>query len=206
MTLIVQAQATAMGAAERRESAGVALAGDAELVARACHDMAVRFHRGGKLIVFGDGASATDANHMAVEFVHPVIVGKRALPAMALTNDPATVTGVANREGFAEVFAHQLRCFADPPDIALGVSPDGECANVLRGLDVARDLGLLTVALVGGEGGAVAPSGRVDHVLIARSSDPAIVKEIHVTMYHVLWELVHVFLEQPGLLSPEVIR
>jgi D-sedoheptulose 7-phosphate isomerase len=125
---------------------------------------------------------------------------------MALTNDPATVTGVANREGFGEVFAYQLRCFADPPDIALGVSPDGECANVLRGLDAARELGLLTVALVGGEGGAVASRGGADHVLIARSSDPVIVKEVHVTMYHVLWELVHVFLEQPGLLPPEVIR
>jgi D-sedoheptulose 7-phosphate isomerase len=77
MGLILQAQTSAMAASERRDSAGRALADDAELVGRACHDMAVRFHRGGKLIVFGDGASATDATHIAVEFVHPVIVGKR---------------------------------------------------------------------------------------------------------------------------------
>jgi D-sedoheptulose 7-phosphate isomerase len=168
--------------------------------------MAVRFHRGGKLIVFGNGGAGTDANHIAVEFMHPVIVGKRALPAMALTNDLATVTGVANREGFGEVFAHQLRCFADPPDIALGVSADGECVNVGRGLAAAHELGLLTVALVGGDGGALGRSATVDHVLVARSTDPSVVKEVHVTMYHILWELVHVFFEQPGLLGPEVIR
>ncbi|GII23788.1 D-sedoheptulose-7-phosphate isomerase [Planosporangium mesophilum] len=206
MSLILSLEAATPVASARRESAGQALAGQAEAVARACYDMAVRFHQGGKLIVFGNGGAGTDANHVAVEFVHPVIVGKRALPAMALTNDPATVTGVANREGFAEVFAHQLRCFADPPDIALGISADGECVNVGRGLAVARELGLLTVALVGGDGGAVGRGGAVDHVLVAMSTDPAVVKEVHVTMYHVLWELVHVFFEQPGLLGPEVIR
>jgi D-sedoheptulose 7-phosphate isomerase len=208
MSLVSDLRAATPDVAASRESAGLALAGDAEAVARACYDIAVRFHRGGKLIVFGNGGSGTDANHVAVEFVHPVIVGKRALPAMALTNDPATLTGVANREGFAEVFAHQVRCFADPPDIALGISPDGRCANVLRGLETAHELGLLTLALVGdgGDGGgALASSGAVDHLLIAHASDPCVVKEIHVTTYHVLWELVHVFFEQPGLLSPEVI-
>ena len=193
------------GALGRREAPGLALAADAEAVARACHDMAVRFHRGGKLIVFGNGGAATDSSHVAVEFVHPVIVGKRALPALALSNDPATVTGVANREGFAEVFAHQVRCFADPHDIALGLSPDGRCANVLRGLETGRDLGLLTVALAGGDGGPLAVSPAVDHALVARSDDPSVVKEIHVTTYHILWELVHVFFEHPGALEPTVI-
>ena len=197
-----EAVAEALG---RREAPGLALADDAEAVARACHDMALRFHRGGKLIVFGNGGAATDSSHVAVEFVHPVIVGKRALPALALSNDPATVTGVANREGFAEVFAHQVRCFADPDDIALGLSPDGRCANVLRGLETGRDLGLLTVALAGGDGGPLATSPAVDHALVARSDDPSVVKEIHVTTYHILWELVHVFFEHPGALEPKVI-
>ena len=203
MTLPSDVHAEAGLALARRESAGRALAEDAERVARACHDMAFRFHRGGKLIVFGNGGSSTDSNHIAVEFVHPVIVGKRALPAMALTNDPATMTGVANREGFGEVFAHQLRCFADPDDIAMGLSPDGRCANVLRGLEVGRELGLLTIALTGGTGGPIAASP-VDHVLTARSNDVAVIKEIHVTTYHILWELVHVFFEHPGVLDPEV--
>jgi D-sedoheptulose 7-phosphate isomerase len=190
----------------RRVPAGEALARDAEAVSRACHDIALRFHRGGKLIVFGNGATATDAQHVVVEFVHPVIVGKRALPAISLTNDAATMTGIARAEGFGSVFAAQLRLLAAPADIALGLSVDGGCANVREGLRVARDLGLLTVALVGGDGGQIVRDAHVDHVLVAHADDSCVVKEIHVTTYHILWELVHVFLEQPGMLGPTVIR
>ncbi|WP_372667840.1 D-sedoheptulose-7-phosphate isomerase [Amycolatopsis kentuckyensis] len=189
---------------ERREAPVLALADDAGTVAEACHGMARRFHRGGKLVVFGNGGPSTDAQHVAVEFVHPVIVGKRALPALSLTADVATVTGVANRVGLEDVFAHQLRIIGEPADIALGISTDGECANVRRALETARDLGMLTVALTGGDGGALARTPGLDHVLVARSSDPRVVKEVHVTTYHVLWELVHVFFEQPGVLTPEV--
>jgi D-sedoheptulose 7-phosphate isomerase len=186
---------------DRRTPPLTDLADHAADVARACHAMAVRFHGGGKLMVFGNGGPSTDAQHVAVEFVHPVIVGKRALPALSLTSDVATLTGVANHEGLAEVFAHQIRFLGEPGDIALGLSTDGDCANVLRGLAQARDIGMLTVALVGGTGGAIADSGAADHVLVARSDDPRVVKEVHVTMYHVLWELVHVFFDQPGVLT-----
>ena len=181
------------------------LAGQAEAVASACHAMAVRFHLGGKLVTFGTGGSSTDAQHVAVEFVHPVIVGKRALPAISLTTDVATVTGVAAREGMAGIFAHQIRYLAEPADIALGISADGNCPSVLAGLEAARAGGLLTIALAGGDGGAIAASPAVDHLLVAKSADPRIVKETQVTTYHVLWELVHVFFEQPGLLSPGVV-
>jgi D-sedoheptulose 7-phosphate isomerase len=190
---------------ERRVAPLESLAEDAESVARACHAMAERFHRGGKLIVFGNGGGSTDAQHVAVEFVHPVIVGKRALPAISLTADVATMTGVAARVGFAEVFAHQLRYLAETSDIALGLSRDGNCANVLRGMEQARELGLLTVALVGGDGGRIAADGCAEHVLNVDSEDPRVVKEAHVTTYHILWELVHVFFEHPGVLAPEVV-
>jgi D-sedoheptulose 7-phosphate isomerase len=190
----------------RRSTPVNALAKDAEHVARACYDMAVRFHRGGKLVAFGNGGASTDAQHIAVEFVHPVIVGKRALPAISLTSDIATVTGVANREGFTEVFAHQLRHLAQTQDIALGVSSDGNCASVLRGLEQASEMELLTIALTGSDGGMIARSPAVDHVFVAQSSDPFITKEIQVTTYHILWELVHVFFEQPGLLGPDMVR
>lgn len=189
----------------RRQQAGRALAGDAESVARACYAMAQRFHRGGRLLVFGNGGPSTDAQHIAVEFVHPVIVGKRALQALSLTNDIATVTGLGNREGFDQVFAHQLRYLAEPDDIALGISFDGHCQSVLRGLETARERGCLTLALLGGDGGAIGASQAVDHLLVARSDDPMIVKEVHVTLYHVLWELVHVFFEQPGVLTPGMV-
>jgi D-sedoheptulose 7-phosphate isomerase len=181
------------------------LAGQADAVASACHAMAVRFHRGGKLVVFGAGGPSTDAQHVAVEFVHPVIVGKRALPAISLTTDVATVTGIAERDGVAAIFAHQIRYLADPADIALGISADGDSPSVLAGLEAARALGLLTIALAGGDDGRIAASPAVDHLLTAASADPRVVKELHVTIYHVLWELVHVFFEQPGVLAPGVV-
>jgi D-sedoheptulose 7-phosphate isomerase len=186
------------------------LAGQADAIAAACHAMAVRFHRGGKLVVFGTGGASTDAQHVAVEFVHPVIVGKRALPAISLTSDAATVTGIAERDGMAAIFAHQIRFLADPADIALGISADGYSASVLAGLEAASDLGLLTIALAGGTTGPIMASPiiasqAVDHLLIAASSDPRVVKELHVTLYHLLWELVHVFFEQPGVLAPGVV-
>lgn len=168
--------------------------------------MAVRFHRGGKLVVFGAGGPSADAQHVAVEFVHPVIVGKRALPAISLTSDVATVTGIAEREGVAAIFAHQIRFLADPADIALGISADGNNASVLGGLIAAKEKGLLTIALTGGSAsGRIAREGVADHVLTVNSDDPRIVKEIQVTTYHILWELVHVFFEQPGVLAPGVI-
>ena len=190
---------------ELRSDPTRALAGQADAVAAACHAMAVRFHRGGKLVVFGAGGSSTDAQHVAVEFVHPVIVGKRALPAISLTTDVATVTGIAERDGVAAIFAHQIRFLAGPADIALGISDDGNSVSVQAGLEAAAALGLLTIALVGGDGGRIAASGAVDHLLLAPSADPRVVKEMHVTTYHVLWELVHVFFEQPGVLAPGVV-
>jgi D-sedoheptulose 7-phosphate isomerase len=190
---------------DRREQPVLEFANQAAAVAAACHQMAIRFHQGGKLVVFGVGGPSTDAQHVAVEFVHPVIVGKRALPAISLTSDVATVTGVAAASGMAAIFSHQLRYLATPADIALGICTDGNSASVLSGLLTARELGMLTIGLVGGDGGAIAASPAVDHLLITPSADPRIVKELQVTAYHVLWELVHVFFEQPGVLAPGVI-
>ena len=149
-------QTAATDALEQRVKPVEALADDAEQVAAACHAMAIRFHRGGKLICFGSGGPSTDAQHIAVEFVHPVIVGKQALPAISLTGDVATLTSIAGREGYAEVYAHQLRYLAAPTDIALGVSVDGNDPAVLAGLEAAAELGMLTIALAGGDGGQTA--------------------------------------------------
>jgi D-sedoheptulose 7-phosphate isomerase len=181
----------------RRVAPGEALAADAERLSLACLALARRFDRGGRLFVFGNGSTASDAHHIVVEFVHPVIIGKRALPAVALTNDSAAVTGIARTDGFDEIYAAQLRLLAEPDDIALGLSADGRCTNVQRGLGTARDAGLLTVALVGGSDPA---TDWADHVLAARTDDPCIAKEVFVTTYHILWELVHVLLERPGAL------
>jgi D-sedoheptulose 7-phosphate isomerase len=157
-----------------------------ERLARACHDMARAFARGGTLVPFGIGAAATDAAHVAVEFMHPVIVGKRALPALAPTNDP-TAESTPSR---------LLR----PDDVALAIAHGALPDAVREFLSAARRSGAVTIALTGA--GAEA---RADYVLSVPSDDPEITQEVQETTYHVLWELVHVFFEHPGLLQDSCV-
>jgi D-sedoheptulose 7-phosphate isomerase len=173
---------------------------ESERIAQACWAMARRFHQGGRLLAFGEGASATDAQHVAVEFVHPVIVGKRALPAQALTNDSASLSGLMSRKDIASSFGHLLSIIGRPTDIALGFSTDGSEANVVAALQTAREMGLLTLGLTGHTGGLFKDL-QLDFCFVVPSSDPFVVQETHETLYHVLWELVHVFFEHEGLLA-----
>lgn len=159
-------------------------------IAEACLAMARRFHQGGRLLAFGNGSWSTDAQHVAVEFVHPVIVGKRALPALALTNDGAITSS----------FADQLRVLARPQDIALGFSLPENSADIVAALAEARRVGLLTLSLTGGDGSQfqeLAP----DFLFAVNTHDPLVIQETHETLYHVLWELVHIFFEHEGLLA-----
>jgi D-sedoheptulose 7-phosphate isomerase len=127
----------------------------------------------------------------------PVIVGKRALPALALTSDSATISTLTGSEG---IFARQLRVLARPQDIALGFSPDGNCANVVAALQEARRMGLLTLGLTGNEGGIMVQTA-LDFRFVVPSRDPMVIQETHETLYHVLWELVHIFFEHEGMLK-----
>src|SRR5438045_6885738 len=104
---------------------------EAQQIAEACWAMARRFNQGGRLLAFGNGAWATDAQHVSVEFVHPVIVGKRALPALALTNDSATISGLMAGGAADMPFVRQLKVLARPQDIAMGFSADGNDINVV---------------------------------------------------------------------------
>jgi D-sedoheptulose 7-phosphate isomerase len=169
----------------RRDAPIAGLAEDAGALAEACWAMARRFHQGGRLLAFGTGCSAADAAHVVVEFVHPVIIGKRALPALGLSGRPD--------------FRTELELFGEHEDIALGIASDPD-DRVSDGLATARDRGMLTLALVGGADGVALPPG-LDHVIALRSGDPRVVREGHVTAYHVLWELVHVFLDAPEVLA-----
>jgi D-sedoheptulose 7-phosphate isomerase len=171
---------------------------EAEQIAQACWKMANRFHQGGRLLAFGNGASATDAQHVAVEFVHPVIVGKRALPALSLTNDSATLSSRVNDD--TSSFERQLQALARPQDIAMGFSLHGDCTNVVAALGVARQMGLLTLGLTGDEA-TLLKSIDVDFRFIVPTNDPLVIQEIHETLYHILWELVHIFFEHEGLLT-----
>ena len=175
-------------------------AAEANRIAEACWAMARRFHQGGRLLAFGNGSWATDAQHVSVEFVHPVLVGKRSLPALALTNDSATLSALMAEEHPEPVFVRQLRALARPQDMALGFSPDGRCRNVAAALDAARQMGLLTLGLAGGDGGLFTQAD-LEFCFVVRAGDPLAVQETHETLYHVLWELVHVFFEHEGLLQ-----
>jgi D-sedoheptulose 7-phosphate isomerase len=179
---------------------GVFFEAEAGRIAQACWAMARRFHQGGRLLAFGNGASATDAQHVSVEFVHPVIVGKRALPALALTNDSATISGLAAGSENELLFVRQIKVLARPQDIAMGFSIDGDCENVIAALELAKQRGLLVLGLAGGEGGAMRRAN-LDYCFVVPSRDPFVIQETHETLYHVLWELVHIFFEHEGLLT-----
>ena len=172
-------------------------ADEAPAIALLCHAMARRFARGGRLIAFGAGAAATDAQHLSVEFVHPVIVGKRALPALALVNDISSLgSALSHPDG---LFARRLELMGRPEDIAVGIvhgPGDPGAGAVAAAMERASALGMLTVWL--------ATSGvdtDAEHSFVVDSGDPFIVQEIQETLYHVVWELVHVFFEHKGLLA-----
>jgi len=177
--------ALALTAAERRRHAGEDFfAAHAERVARACHMMAERFARGGRLLAFGEGAVArSDARHVAVEFVHPVIVGKRALPALALTAEGGAVD-------------EQVGLLAEAHDIALAF---GAGPRVAAAVALARERGCLTLA--DSHAGAEWEFVPEQPATGAGADAPLIAQELVETLYHVLWELVHVFFEHRGLLS-----
>ena len=178
----------------------VFFASEAGRIAEVCWAMARRFHQGGRLLAFGNGAWATDAQHVSVEFVHPVIVGKRALPALALTNDSATLSGLMAGGAADMPFVRQIKVLARPQDIAMGFSSDGNDANVLAALNLAKQKHLLTLALIGGDGGLIREA-ETEFCFVVQSHDPLVIQETHETLYHVLWELVHVYFEHEGLLQ-----
>ena len=125
----------------------------AEDIERCVHALAERFAAGGRLLCMGNGGSACDAQHVAVEFQHPIIEKRRALPATALANDVAFVTAVGNDTDFSRVFADQIELYGRPSDALLGISTSGSSANVNRALAAARKKGLLTIGFSGRDGG-----------------------------------------------------
>jgi len=145
---------------------------------------------GRKVLVFGNGGSATDAEHLASELVgrFSKAVTRRGWPVIALTSDGAIVTSVANDFGFDEVFARQIDALGAPGDVAIGITTSGASANVNLAIGRARGCGLRTIALTGGDGGE---SGRLaDLDVNVPSSDSARVQEVHRTIVHVWCELV----------------
>jgi D-sedoheptulose 7-phosphate isomerase len=160
----------------------------AEQVAAAARLLAGILHEGGKILLFGNGGSAADAQHLAAEFVNRFRIERPPLAALALTTDTSILTSIANDYDFLEVFAKQVRALGRPGDVALGLSTSGNSGNVVRGLEAARQMGLKTLALSGGKGGPVAAAA--DMAIVVPSKSTPRVQEVHITIGHVLCDLV----------------
>ena len=166
-----------------------------EQLAECAVAMARRFGQGGKLFVFGNGGSSTDAQDLASMFLAPS-GPKRPLPAFSLTSDIAVVTALSNDIGFEVVFARQIAAFGRPVDIAVGMSTSGNSDNLIRAFEEAGRRGLLTIGLAGYEGGKMAEVDTIDHLFVVPSSSVHRIQEAQTTLYHVLWELTHRALEE----------
>ena len=151
--------------------------------------LANRLVAGNKLLLFGNGGSAADAQHIAAEFVNRFLLERPPLPAIALTTDTSILTSIGNDYGFPEVFAKQVKAIGREGDVALAISASGNSANVLRAVDVCKKKKIHTIGLTGGEGGKLA--GRVDHLLCVSSTKViSRIQETHIVIGHVLCEMV----------------
>jgi D-sedoheptulose 7-phosphate isomerase len=149
--------------------------------------IATAFREGHKVLLFGNGGSATDAAHIAAEFVGRYKRERAPLPAIALATDIAAITCIANDYGYDELFARQVRAHGQKGDLAIAISTSGNSPNVLKGVEAAKACGLTTVAWSGGTGGKLAPM--VDFPFVVPSQVTARIQECHITLGHVLCEL-----------------
>ena len=149
------------------------------------------FESGGKLLIFGNGGSAADAQHLAAEFVNRFLINRRPLPAQALTTDTSVITSIGNDFSFDLIFAKQVEAFGKPEDLALGISTSGTSTNVVKAMEAARNIGMKTAALTGGTkkpGGDLAEI--CDMVLNVPSDATPHIQEAHLWVEHMLCEIV----------------
>lgn len=147
------------------------------------------FRAGGKVLLFGNGGSAADAQHLAAEFVNRYRLDRPALPAIALTTDSSTITSIANDVNFDQVFVKQIWALGKTGDIAIAISTSGNSVNVLRAVECSRQMGLRTIGLTGGDGGEL--GSLVDHSLcVSGTTNTARIQEAHILIGHAMCEIV----------------
>ena len=161
----------------------------AEILVRTVDAIVTAFGNGNKLLIFGNGGSAADAQHIAAEFVNRYRIERPPLPAIALTTDSSALTSIANDYAYEEIFAKQIRALGKSGDVALAISTSGNAANILRAVEICRALKIITIGLTGGTGGKLV--GQVDHLLcVSETTTTARIQETHILIAHVLCELV----------------
>jgi len=161
----------------------------ADALAATATAIAARLLRGGKLLIFGNGGSATDANDLAIDCVMPP-PGLRPVPAISLAAEPANITAIANDIGAEAIFTRQLIAHGHPADVAIGISTSGGSPNIVSALAEARRQGMLTVALAGYDGGRIVAERLADHVLVVNSDYIPRIQEVQASIYHVLRGLI----------------
>jgi D-sedoheptulose 7-phosphate isomerase len=166
----------------------------AETLVAAARTLANVYRRNGKLFSMGNGGSSCVASHIAVEFVHPITAGRPALAATNLVADLAMISAVGNDLGFDHVFVRQLLAHARRGDALIGISTSGNSQNLIAAFGKAKEIGIATIGLTGGDGGKMKSSGAVDHCLVVPSTSIHRIQECHVAAYHILWDLVHTLL------------
>ena len=182
-------------AADTRDTNARFFAEQAETLVAAAWALAGVYRSGGRLFAMGNGGSSCDAAHIAVEFTHPVTAGRPALAAINLTADVAMVTAVGNDVGLEHVFTRQVIAHARRGDALIGVSTSGNSCNLIAAFAKAKEMGLVTIGLAGGDGGEMQWAGTVDYCLVVPSNSIHRVQECHIAAYHILWDLVHTLLE-----------
>jgi D-sedoheptulose 7-phosphate isomerase len=160
-----------------------------DILAKAIDTVVAAFKSGNKLLLFGNGGSAADAQHIAAEFVNRFRVERPPLAAIALTTDSSALTSIANDYDYSLVFAKQVQALGKPGDVALAISTSGNSANVIAALEVCKQLQIRTIGLTGDSGGKM--TGKVDHLLnVGASKDTARIQESHILIGHVICEMV----------------
>jgi len=159
-----------------------------KIIAKIAEIIVEAYRRGKKVILFGNGGSAGDAQHIAAEFVGKYYLERAPLPAIALTVNTSSLTAIGNDYSFAQVFAQQLEALGEAGDVAIGISTSGNSENVLEALRVAKTKGLITIGFTGEEGGKL--KDVVDYCLHIPSNDTPRIQEGHITVGHIICEIV----------------
>lgn len=161
-------------------------------------EMAQRFSQGKKLYVMGNGGSACDALHVAVEFIHPIIEKRKPLPAVALMTDVATMTAISNDLDFSRIFVNQIKLMGQPGDMVLAISTSGKSPNLIYALQAAREKEMLTISFSGKDGGRMPEVS--DHCFTVPSFSIHRIQEVQETLLHILWDLIHVHLGEEDVI------
>ena len=160
-----------------------------EALTQAIDAIVAAFKRGNKLLLFGNGGSAADAQHIAAEFTNRFMIERPPLPAIALTTDSSALTAIANDYAYAQVFAKQVQALGKPEDIAIAISTSGNSPNVLAAIEACKKLNISTIGLTGGSGGKMI--GKVNYMLcVAEGKNSPRIQETHILVGHVICDIV----------------